>query len=44
MDEIVLRAMAKWPSVPARCGLVSAELVQAPVFGKQRMTTGGTEF
>jgi len=43
MDEIVLRAMAKWPSVPARCGPVSAELVEAPVCGKQRMTAGGAE-
>jgi len=40
MDEIVLRGIAKWPNVPARRGLVSAELVEAPVCGKRRMTAG----
>jgi hypothetical protein len=37
VDEIVQRAMAKWPNVPARRGHVS----RRPVCGKRRRTAGG---
>jgi len=39
MDELVLRAMAKWPNVPTRRGLVSASSARLRAAA---MTAGST--